>query len=157
MLNDRKITLNMRPGHVPFRHREEFRTTLEGKYPWLRLCNGHWKIQQLWTNYFHKWKGRVTTTPGSNPADRTVISIPTESDENSDPFEAVIEIPTSSDEGSAGSKRGRPDEIDTSPSKKHKGKGKEVARPTVPSQPRKHRKQKAKANIAKVSLFRDPS
>jgi len=39
-----------------FTAKEDFRKTLEGKYPWLRLCYGHWKVKQLWINYLGAWK-----------------------------------------------------------------------------------------------------
>ena len=35
-----------------FTKKEEFRTTLEGKYPWLCLCEANWKANHLWINYF---------------------------------------------------------------------------------------------------------
>ena len=152
MFMDNKISLQMAPKDVAFRFREEFRIAMEGKYPWLRLCAAHWKVRQLWTNYFSKWKRRARTL--QKTANRTVISIPTS--DKSTGGNIVIEAPTS-DEGSTGSKRGRPDEINTNPSKKHKGKG--VARPTVPSQPQKHQKPKPKArlNTVKVSIVLDSS
>ena len=46
---------------------EQFHILLEGKYPWLRLCDGHWKVNQLWTNVWSSWaanhqKARSTPT-----------------------------------------------------------------------------------------------
>lgn len=38
------------------RIKEEFRTLLEGKYPFLRLCEGHWKVGQLWINHYSAWE-----------------------------------------------------------------------------------------------------
>ena len=35
--------------------REDYRTRIEALYPWLRLCEDHWKADQLWTNYFSGW------------------------------------------------------------------------------------------------------
>ena len=32
--------------------REHYRDTMENKYPWLRLCDGHWKVRMIWINYF---------------------------------------------------------------------------------------------------------
>jgi len=39
-----------------FTIKEEFRLILEGKYPFLRLCEGHWKVGQLWINNFTNWE-----------------------------------------------------------------------------------------------------
>ena len=36
--------------------KESFRIVMEGKYPWLRLCHGHWKVRQLWINQLPQWK-----------------------------------------------------------------------------------------------------
>jgi hypothetical protein len=33
---------------LSFKRKEDFQKTIEGKYPWLRLCEGHWKVWQLW-------------------------------------------------------------------------------------------------------------
>ena len=56
---------------IGFKRREDFRKTMEGKYNWLRLCEGHWKTKQLWVNYFPSWKTSnlpptVTPTPADN-------------------------------------------------------------------------------------------
>ena len=45
--------------------REEYRTRIEALHPWLRLCDDHWKADQLWTNYFSGWikgKGKQTVS-----------------------------------------------------------------------------------------------
>ena len=36
--------------------RQEFCTHIEEMQPWLRLCDDHWKADQLWTNTFTGWK-----------------------------------------------------------------------------------------------------
>lgn len=36
------------------KRQEDYRETMEDKYPWLRLCDGHWKVKQIWTNYYRK-------------------------------------------------------------------------------------------------------
>ena len=50
-----------REGEVPvpykklgFKRQEDFRKVMEGKYPWFRLCDGHWKVKQLWINHWKK-------------------------------------------------------------------------------------------------------
>jgi hypothetical protein len=35
---------------------ENFRTFMEGKHPWLRLCDNHWKADRLWINHFSGWQ-----------------------------------------------------------------------------------------------------
>lgn len=41
--------------------REEFRSRMEQAHPWLRLCDDHWKTDQLWSNYFSGWKPATTS------------------------------------------------------------------------------------------------
>ena len=43
-------------GSTGFERKENFRIIMEGKYPWLRLCNGHWKARQVWINCLTQWK-----------------------------------------------------------------------------------------------------
>ena len=40
--------------------KEHFRNTFEAKYPWLRLCSGHWKVDHVWMGYFGSWKNTRT-------------------------------------------------------------------------------------------------
>ena len=35
--------------------RQEFRVRMEKEHPWLRLCADHWKVDQLWINYYSGW------------------------------------------------------------------------------------------------------
>ena len=35
--------------------REEFRTCMEARHPWLRLCDDHWKVDQIWSNHYSGW------------------------------------------------------------------------------------------------------
>ena len=51
-----------------FTIKEDFRKTMEGKYPWLRLGYGHWKVKQLWINYFPSWKKTHLQSPAPGPA-----------------------------------------------------------------------------------------
>jgi hypothetical protein len=51
---------------IGFELAEAFRITLEGKYPWLRLCDGHWKVSQLWTNVWSSWSSNHAS-PRSSP------------------------------------------------------------------------------------------
>ena len=43
-------------GKLSLECKDHFCCTMESKYPWLHLCEGHWKVNQLWVNYFHTWK-----------------------------------------------------------------------------------------------------
>ena len=36
--------------------KEDFRIFIESKFPWLRLCAGHWKTKQVWVNYYGRWR-----------------------------------------------------------------------------------------------------
>ena len=49
--------------------RETFRTTMEGKYSWLRLCEAHWKIEQTWKNCFTSWKTSHLPAPTATTAE----------------------------------------------------------------------------------------
>lgn len=105
---------------------EEFRKLLEGKYPFLRLCSGHWKVAQLWSNYFSSWEKTSL-----------VIDISSDLDE----------------ESSVGIKRKKTDQEedddDDEVHKRRKAKGKGVARP----QP-KAKKLRAKAGKVSNTFFR---
>ena len=141
-----------------FKRKEDFRKTMEGKYPWLRLCEGHWKVRQLWINHFSSWK-RVhmpAPPPPTNPADPNgVTPIELSSDEgDSDDREPMtpIEISSDGDDSPTGSKRRREESNDSeSSSKKHKGKGKEVAASNFHHPPPQTKKTKAKVAKPVVS------
>ena len=53
-------------GNVGLRRKDDFRKTFEDRYPWLRLCSGHWKVDQLWMSYFHSWKQPKYPRPTSD-------------------------------------------------------------------------------------------
>jgi hypothetical protein len=54
--------------------RDKFRDILEGKFPFLRLCAGRWKVEALWKKNYHSWKRsllarqarKTLLDPGSN-------------------------------------------------------------------------------------------
>jgi hypothetical protein len=48
------------------KRREDFRKTMEDKYPWLRLCEGHWKVRQLWVNHYRK--SRIVAIIDNDPS-----------------------------------------------------------------------------------------
>ena len=126
--------------------KESFRKTMEGKYPWLRLCEGHWKVGQVWTNClmsYSRWSKSKDADPKVSKKTTPTSTEPT----NCDGI-PVIEIETSDSSASAGSKRGRKDDSDEQLQKKHKGK--EVASSFHPARPQR---MKPKAKVAKVSPF----
>lgn len=112
--------------------KENFRTRMEGRYPWLRLCEAHWKVNQLWINYFTTWK--PTTTPGGTPTGGKNIPVP------------VIELETSDSDASIGSKRGREDAEQMIPSKKLKER--QIEKPAP--RPAQKQPKKSRAKVAKV-------
>lgn len=120
--------------------RNAFRVALEGKYPWLRLCYGHWKAYQLWVNYFSSWAR--SHLPSASPI---VIS------DDSDNCEIIGDQEDDDDKpSSAGSKCGREDsEEEPRSPKKHKGKAREVASPV--SHPQRPKPKKTKVKVARVS------
>src|SRR5271154_6752677 len=69
--------------------RNPFRNVLESKFFYLRLCSGHWKVEELWKRNYHSWLRSFRRRNDDNSSrkrkrhDRT--SIP---DENEDPQHA---------------------------------------------------------------------
>ena len=41
---------------VSFNVRNEYRKRIEELHPWLRLCRGSWKAEQIWTDIYTDWK-----------------------------------------------------------------------------------------------------
>ena len=60
--------------------RDDFRARMEKAYPWLRLCEGHWKVDQLWSMNFSKWK--PATTPESDATNLGTLKREHPTDEN---------------------------------------------------------------------------
>lgn len=161
--------------HMGFKRKEDYRKTMEGKFPWLRLCEGHWKVKQIWTNHLNTWKRKhgnsnkstasndpKQKTPGSNkPKHTTPIELPSSEGDalsNSDDPEhnTPIEIPSSDDRIPTGSKRAREDEGDSDAGslKKHKGKEKAIATPGFhPTRPQPKKKITAKITTVSNCLF----
>ncbi|KAF9784528.1 hypothetical protein BJ322DRAFT_1109247 [Thelephora terrestris] len=52
MLQNSKLPMHY--SGLGLNRQEDFRKTMEEKYPWLRLCEGHWKVRQIWVNYYRK-------------------------------------------------------------------------------------------------------
>jgi len=131
--------------HTSLEVKDKFRSTLEGKHPWLRLCEENWKVNQVWRNYFTKWKisrfgpGQTTTKANGKGKGRA-----TTDDLDDVP---VIEIETSASDSPVGSKRGREEVADPIPSKKPKGGI------PVPRRPARVQPKKTGAKVAKVSVL----
>ena len=60
-------------GELGLERKEDFRKTFEDRYKWLRLCEGHWKVDQLWVSYFSSWK-RPRTSPDRKTKESSPIS-----------------------------------------------------------------------------------
>jgi len=123
-----------------FKTCEDFRIEMEGKYPWLRLCEGHWKVKQVWRNCLNGWKknhmpGGAPSTDLEKLKNRVVIEIPSSDGDN---------MPT-------GSKRGREDEIEAGPSKKPKGQ-EHVTQPTSRRPQPKMKKPSARHMNVRLSI-----
>lgn len=134
--------------------KDHFRKTFEDKYPWLRLCEAHWKVDHLWINYFGSWKkSRNTPEPTTVTDPRQQSTDPKRSETLPGPTPAPIQEPSPETSGaSVGSKRGREEPGDLyRTSKRYKGKDKAIFTPTkfYNSRP----KGKIQATLAKVSDF----
>ena len=127
------------------RRKDDFQVTMERKFPWLKLCEGHWKAKQLWINYFDKgkWKSpsnKPSPVPGNKPAK------PNEPKERT-----PIEISSDAGDAPASSKRGREGDEDheSASSKRRKGKAKETALPDF--HPARPQPKKTGARLGRVS------
>ena len=132
--------------------KEHFRKTFEDMYPWLRLCEGRWKVDHLWINYFSSWK-KSRSTPEPNATKDSKRSVA--GSKPSGPTTSITKKPvTTTDESdlSVGSKRGREEpEEPENPSKRQKGKEKENVVPANFHPPRPIPKKKVRAILSKVS------
>jgi hypothetical protein len=129
-------------GHTGLDRKTEFRTRLEDNFPWLRLCEAHWKVNQVWINYFTRWRNSY-----NDNLKKTKSNAPPIPDSDSDSI-GVIEVETSDSDASTGSKRGRSDIAEMIPSKKHKGK--QTEQPASKYGVRSQARPKPTAKIAKV-------
>jgi hypothetical protein len=104
--------------------KDHFRNTFEAKYPWLRLCEAHWKVDHLWINYFGSWK-KSRASPEPNARQPTVGTKPSESATTD--TSSITEVSGVS----TGSKCGC-EEVDhpDNNSKRLKGKDKQIFTPT---------------------------
>ena len=155
----------IREGEMPthyhglgFKCREHYRNTMEDKYPWLRLCEGHWKVKQIWINH---WKKDRVPPPAANKKSKTPIEISSDTEDSSPaPNEPVhhtpIELSSDEDIVSTGSKRKHEDKTrsDSSSLKKFKGKGKYVGLPAGfnPARPRPKARNAMVKSTAKVGM-----
>ena len=49
---------------IGWKLRDEYRSYIEAKHPWLRLCADHWKADMLWKNHFSTWTPAEVPTNG---------------------------------------------------------------------------------------------
>ena len=96
--------------------KDHFCKTFEVKYPWLRLCEVHWKVDHLWINYFGSWKKTRTTLDPKLPKLSPDLS----------PIDVSSSTEASSNAATIGSKRGREEPNSDAPSKCHKGKDRDI-------------------------------
>jgi hypothetical protein len=60
---------------------------MEHKYPWLHLCEDHWKADWVWSDYFSRWRPAPATSKGSHTRSKQGIikrERSTEEDEGED-------------------------------------------------------------------------
>ena len=130
--------------------KEDFRKTFEAKYPWLRLCEGHWKVDQLWINYLKIWRrSRITTPEAVHPKSATT---PDAAYREFDPKTPTGMSPVEGTNNTAvpvGLKRSFEGPVDV-PSKRQKGKLFEAIEPTNFHHGRPRIAKKITAKIAKV-------
>jgi hypothetical protein len=125
-------------GEIGLSRKEDFRKTIEATYPWLRLCSGHWKVDQLWVSYFRTW-GKSRGEARSRTKESTPFS-------------------TSADHGTSpllvGSKR-RFEENEESPEesfKRRRENEKVLMAPTAFHHPRPMSNQRVRTKIAKAKV-----
>lgn len=51
--------------------RDEYRSLFEERYPWLRLCEDHWKVDRIWINHFSGWSPVKVPEPVSTKRERS--------------------------------------------------------------------------------------
>ena len=51
-------------GNIDLGVHDEFRAFMEKAHPWLRLCENHWKADQIWINNFSQWKPATSLEDG---------------------------------------------------------------------------------------------
>lgn len=130
-------------GAMGIEDRNMYRQLMESKYPWLRLCAGHWKSGQIWIS---NWKG-------DNKKFKDPITIT-----DSPPASSPIDISSESDPPSPDLKRKRVKEEEPSPvlSKRQKEKTRAVETPPFHPPPSKPRPVPTKKSVAKVATVRIP-
>ena len=132
------------------RRKDDFQVSMERKFPWLKLCEGHWKAKQLWINYFGKWKRSPSNKSSPTPDGKTAGSgnKPTQQLKERTPIEI-----SSDASAPASSKRDREGDEDheSASSKRHKGKERETALPNF--HPPRPQAKKTGVRLGRVSAF----
>lgn len=126
---------------TPLARKEDFHQTFEAKYPRLRLCEGHWKVDQLWISYFSSWR-----RPHSSPTPEKTGPIT----KGQSPFEMAVE--ESRAPVPAKRKSDDSNSLNEDPSKCFKGKAVDIMAPTNFHHKRPQpRLKRISATTAKVS------
>ena len=131
-------------GDLSLTRKEHFRRTFEEKAPWLRLCEAHWKVDQLWVSYFSSWK-RPRTTPDPKTKEPSP-AMSASADKATSPAPEVRSKRRLEEEGDA---------IED-PSKRHKGKGKDLPDLMAPT-PFQHSRPQSRKKAAKMARVCPPS
>ena len=92
-----KVRLDKLP-NIDWELRDEFRSTIEAAHPWLRLCEGHWKADQIWINNFSKWTPAKDPTEGSQQQDALKRERPVDEDQQAGPSSKRTKITTTDKE-----------------------------------------------------------
>ena len=123
-------------GNVPLDVRHQFLNILERNFPFLRLCEGHWKANQVATNSYSQWYG--------NAADRRAAF----QAKKASKVKVVIEVDANKQDMETTSKRsrGKGDNI-PGPSKRPRVEG------TQPTPPSRLRPTRVSPQGQKVCLF----
>jgi hypothetical protein len=140
---------------VGLQRRDHYRQTFEARYPWLRLCNGHWKVDQLWLSYFYTWKRpRSSTGPNAKESTPTGTSADLNAKEST-PTSTSANLATSPPPLASKRRLEEDEDSGDDPSKRHKGKGRYIDSKIVSPIGFHHgnissRKKKAPVKMAKV-------
>ena len=137
-----------------FTTQSKFQSAFESKYPWLRLCDGHWKAKQIW---IANWKtsrfaSPIVVSDSPSPTSRNNL----DDTPRQKPI-PIIEV-SSGNSSSPNVSRKRTNEDDPSPTlpKRQKGKTRAVETPPFHHPPLKPRqvpmKKKIIANVATVRV-----
>ena len=131
-------------GKLGLKRKEDFCKTLKDRYKWLCLCEGHWKVDQLWVSYFSSWK-RPCTSPDCKTKELSPISMAADQGTSPPPINSKRRF--EEDETSTGGS-----------SKRKKGKEVDLMAPTTfyHSRPASQKRVQKMAKVMHVVEFQRP-